>query len=649
MDSDHVLDGSHAERQSQQAVARLPLFQHEPIDHERDSIRLIEVLPGPDESDIQCRMRHANISEATYKCLSYTWLPRLPMHDIEINGCLMTVGDNLYQFLLAFRAFQRKQDSGLPQHELKPSTWIWIDAISIDQANTLERNHQVQQMGAIYKNAEQVLIWLGKLDSDMLWFLGEVDALVESGFLHELAELAFTDPEEMGPDDQKYRHRRYLKESVSKKLGEWNSLEDLLPRQYSRFHTLPYWSRIWIAQEILLPEIDRAHSVVIFPGQRLINISDLSRSLVALFCGYIAADHVCCKRLVPLDAMFIKYGDWISDNVHNVFPNTLAALLWSFKACQCLDIRDRVFALLSLVSENPPIAVDYDRDVISLFQHVLEQSMDGGPLDQLLGLGAVLLNALELRPPPQEILRQGPAQVKINMAHAPRDVTPVSVGHPVWSNATLEVLRFADTEDIPRLTILVMPCMYVPIFDGVNTHVLEFTVRESDSTVIVDFCRCHEYVRGHQSNDTSIDRLDYHWCCMPSEDVYYLDTGVEGRYGSKLERLNAWKAQNVEQLCNLPKENEQGGPPRLEPSRRFWMYEEVSFSRQVDFGIFPAAYNVIQQDIVSHGRNIKLPDIQQGRGTIVRPSGLRKPSPTEFESAHKSNSDDCTSTSSVET
>lgn len=39
--------------------------------------------------------------------------------------------------------------------------WIWVDAVSINQAHPEEKSHQVQQMRKIYERAEVVYIWLG--------------------------------------------------------------------------------------------------------------------------------------------------------------------------------------------------------------------------------------------------------------------------------------------------------------------------------------------------------------------------------------------------------------------------------------------------------------------------------------------------------
>ncbi|KAH6958766.1 heterokaryon incompatibility protein-domain-containing protein [Fusarium avenaceum] len=45
-----------------------------------------------------------------------------------------------------------------PQRGYRP---VWIDTICINQANTHERNEQVQMMGQIYSQCNQVLLWLG--------------------------------------------------------------------------------------------------------------------------------------------------------------------------------------------------------------------------------------------------------------------------------------------------------------------------------------------------------------------------------------------------------------------------------------------------------------------------------------------------------
>ena len=40
-------------------------------------------------------------------------------------------------------------------------SWLWIDAISIDQMNSQEKSEQVPRMGRIYSLARRVIAWLG--------------------------------------------------------------------------------------------------------------------------------------------------------------------------------------------------------------------------------------------------------------------------------------------------------------------------------------------------------------------------------------------------------------------------------------------------------------------------------------------------------
>lgn len=45
---------------------------------------------------------------------------------------------------------------------------IWIDALCINQQDVLERGHQVDMMGVIYRGAQRVIAWLGTPDLEEL-------------------------------------------------------------------------------------------------------------------------------------------------------------------------------------------------------------------------------------------------------------------------------------------------------------------------------------------------------------------------------------------------------------------------------------------------------------------------------------------------
>jgi len=90
----------------------------------------------------------SNGEHHSYMCLSYAWGDPQNHRTIRVNGKSFKVRRSLWKFL------------NIARHTLY-DTFLWIDALCIDQENTSERNHQVQQMGRIYSGAETVLTWLG--------------------------------------------------------------------------------------------------------------------------------------------------------------------------------------------------------------------------------------------------------------------------------------------------------------------------------------------------------------------------------------------------------------------------------------------------------------------------------------------------------
>ncbi|KAH6715591.1 heterokaryon incompatibility, partial [Leptodontidium sp. MPI-SDFR-AT-0119] len=86
-----------------------------------------------------------------YQALSYTWGKADGSNlKIWVNGVLVPVRRNL---LCALRVLRADPMAG--------SLPIWIDALCINQQDVLERGHQVDMMGVIYRGAQRVIAWLG--------------------------------------------------------------------------------------------------------------------------------------------------------------------------------------------------------------------------------------------------------------------------------------------------------------------------------------------------------------------------------------------------------------------------------------------------------------------------------------------------------
>ena len=113
----------------------------------------------------------------------------------------VSVNANLYDALVAVR-------------ESDKAILVWIDGLSIDQENKIERAKQVQLMDKIYRQATSVAIWLGR----------EAD---DSG-----------------------RAIQLLMNSVVPATSEWTSrLEHRDLKALLSLFRRNYWSRLWVVQE----------------------------------------------------------------------------------------------------------------------------------------------------------------------------------------------------------------------------------------------------------------------------------------------------------------------------------------------------------------------------------------------------------------
>ena len=114
-----------------------------------DEIRLLILNPGEEVDQIECYLEQYSVNAPKfYMALSYVWGDVLDSRFITLDGCDFPVSRNLESFL---RSFRRSNDC----------CSIWIDQISINQADIPERNSQIRLMKRVYEGADQIIIWLG--------------------------------------------------------------------------------------------------------------------------------------------------------------------------------------------------------------------------------------------------------------------------------------------------------------------------------------------------------------------------------------------------------------------------------------------------------------------------------------------------------
>lgn len=118
-------------------------------------IRYVRIPPPNTHNEHDTALRCATricLSSTTvlYNAISYTWGNPLACRPIVVDGHPRLIADNLHQFL--------QQASNIPG---RLHSWLWIDALCIDQTNAAERMHQVGLMAQIFGRADEVVVWLG--------------------------------------------------------------------------------------------------------------------------------------------------------------------------------------------------------------------------------------------------------------------------------------------------------------------------------------------------------------------------------------------------------------------------------------------------------------------------------------------------------
>ncbi|KAH8649400.1 heterokaryon incompatibility protein-domain-containing protein [Tricladium varicosporioides] len=136
--------------------------------------------------------------------------------------------------------------------------WLWVDAICINQDDEAERASQVTFMGAVYSNCQQVIVWLGKDDSNMKDF-----KWLHEAFLPALWQYGETNGQETILETK--WNVDLIKERLGMHTGKaWNS--------YAKFyHERRWFSRAWVMQELTL-----APDVIILAGRSRLDWDDMT-------------------------------------------------------------------------------------------------------------------------------------------------------------------------------------------------------------------------------------------------------------------------------------------------------------------------------------------------------------------------------------
>ncbi|OAQ60653.1 heterokaryon incompatibility protein [Pochonia chlamydosporia 170] len=181
------------------------------------------------KGSISWTLTHVSIDDCPpYTALSYAWGDPTPLYPIVVNGRVLYLAKNIYEALQA-----------ISNHPGSP--YLWVDAACIDQSDDAERSSQVLLMHRIYREAEHGLIWLGPPTDGLL---NALRVLSQLGW--DFWSLRKDDHNSIcfEPTTPYFTLAQRFVQSVTDKT--WLDIRELLSR--------PWWRRVWVIQEAILPE-----------------------------------------------------------------------------------------------------------------------------------------------------------------------------------------------------------------------------------------------------------------------------------------------------------------------------------------------------------------------------------------------------------
>ncbi|KAK4503153.1 hypothetical protein PRZ48_006581 [Zasmidium cellare] len=347
-------------------------FRYTPLQDAKGEIRLLQIVHTDGHNDLEYTMSTFKLEIETiphFQAISYTWGDPHDQKRILVNGHSISIRKNCHYALW--------------QSCLHYQGHIWIDSVCINQGDPHEKSCQVSIMARIFASATNTAVSLGPQDdhSRLLFDL-----------CRESDEMETTSMRTLEPGEADYQ------------ATEWLASKDLDPicESMSIFGNRPYWSRLWIVQEL-----HAATAISFYCGEEEIEW-DVMRKLQAIH------DHLKQKDLSPMLTYGIEATPMINlvrilRNIGGIGTRGLLTRLWKL---DCEDKRDRVYGILSMVewpSACAPIVPDYQKDVTQLAMEFMDYVLASGDslrhmsaLLQALGITAFMLPQVTASSKPQE-------------------------------------------------------------------------------------------------------------------------------------------------------------------------------------------------------------------------------------------------------
>ncbi|KAH6983699.1 heterokaryon incompatibility protein-domain-containing protein, partial [Ilyonectria sp. MPI-CAGE-AT-0026] len=361
----------------------------------KGSIRLLRLLPHSGEnSRIECQLITCSLLDSSrthpYEALSYVWGSEENEQSICIDGNEQSVRAKLHNALLYLR-------------DCFVERILWIDAICINQEDDKERGLQVESMAKIYAKASRVIVWLGEAAHDS-----------------DLALKAIC--------------RTAEEQDTNSAINETNQQATLaILRLLEREWFQRIWLLTWSIQ--VLQEVAAARHVLIKCGLTEIDGYVFCSGLSALNLSYETRPHL--LGLIPpiiyliRGSIFRPRHERLETSRSGRFSlkiRPLSELVDMYHTREATDLRDKVYALLGMSSDDPyakGLSANYKTSWKDAFQKLVKFSLsdqmsvgtwDDNEVAVIEGMGYVLGEVSSVE---RDMTRDARQHVNITWKNAP--------------------------------------------------------------------------------------------------------------------------------------------------------------------------------------------------------------------------------------
>ena len=337
-------------------------------------IRVCILDPGAIDDPLTCGLRTLSLKEhPVYETLSYAWGDLALNNEIIANGRAIKITKNLHT---ALRYLRKSNEPRV----------IWADGICINQLDLDERSSQVGMMGDIYQKGKELQIWLGEAEeiesefgrsappsnswhdeNDVKFF---TQFLQSQNLMKTLAPIASMGNPSIQPNISSairilelLATGRHLYQMPFFKVTGSETIEPCPTwaaslRVLSIILSRPWWTRVWIVQEVVLSTHATVHI-----GEYKIPLSLVFDAIVS----HVKHGHSCCGPWQLLWCRHYEIAASIVDSKRKIYElgeiaeprareTTLNQALYISASREASDPRDHFYGLQGLLKKDLTIS-----------------------------------------------------------------------------------------------------------------------------------------------------------------------------------------------------------------------------------------------------------------------------------------------------